>query len=83
MEEMLEVRAADFLFALDENFDIDGKFSGDLVQGLKSFEMDVDLSFVVGGTARVNVAVANGGFERGSGPKVERFSGLYVVMPVK
>ena len=83
LNEIPEADATDFLFALDENFDIDGKFSGDLVQGLKSFEMDVDLSFVVGGTARVNVAVANGGFERGSGPKVQGFGRLNVVMSIE
>ncbi len=83
LHEIPEADAADFLFTFDENFDVDGKFSGNLMQGLKSFEMDVDLAFVVGSAASVNVAVANGRFESGSGPKVERLGGLNVVVAVK
>src|SRR5260370_14140235 len=83
LDEIPEADAADFLFAFDENFDVDGKFSGDLMQGLKGLEMDVDLSLIVGGAARVNVAAANGGFERGGGPKLQGFGRPDVVMSIE
>ena len=45
--------------------------------------MNVDLSFVVGGAAAEEIAVANGGFKSGRGPKIKRLSGLHVVMSVE
>ncbi len=83
MDEIPEADAADFLFAFDQDLNVDGKFSGHLMQRLKSFEMDVHLAFVVGRTASVNVAVANGGFERRRCPKVERLGRLNVVMSIE
>src|SRR5260221_13797949 len=45
--------------------------------------MNVNLALIVGGAAAVNVAVANGGFGGRSGPKMERFGGLDVIVAVK
>ena len=45
--------------------------------------MDVDLTFVIGGAAAEEIAVANGGFEGRRSPELERFGGLNVVMAVK
>ncbi len=65
-----EADASDFFFALDQNFYIDGKLSVHFVERLKSFDVDVNLAFVVGGAAAKNVSVADGGFEGGRGPEV-------------
>jgi hypothetical protein len=45
--------------------------------------VDVHLTFVVGGAAAEDIAVADGGFECGGGPEVERFRGLYIVVAIK
>src|SRR5208282_6748762 len=45
--------------------------------------MNVDLAFVIGGATAEDIAVANGGFEGGRSPKIERFRGLHIVVPVK
>jgi hypothetical protein len=50
---------------------------------LKSFEVNVNLALIVGGTTGVDVAVANGGLEGGSGPKMKRLGRLNIVMPIK
>src|SRR5207245_1617954 len=43
----------------------------------------VDLALVVGGTASKEVAVSNGRFESGRGPKIEGLGRLDVIMAVK
>jgi hypothetical protein len=78
-----EANAADFLFAFDEDFDVDGEISVEIVDGLKGFEVDVNLAFVVGSAASVDVAVADGWFESGSGPEMKRLGGLDVIMTVE
>src|ERR1700723_1121299 len=45
--------------------------------------MDVDLALVIGGAAAKEIAVADGGFERRSSPKVERFCGLDIIVAVE
>src|SRR5208282_3522949 len=45
--------------------------------------MNVDLAFVIGGATAEDIAVANGGFEGGRSPKIERFRGLHIVVAVK
>src|ERR1700730_16128178 len=45
--------------------------------------MNVDLAFVISGAAAEEIAVADGGFEGGRSPEIERFRGLHVVVAVK
>jgi len=45
--------------------------------------MNVHLALVVSGAAAVEVAVANGRFERRSGPKIERLGRLNVIVSVE
>ena len=43
----------------------------------------MDLALVVGGTTSKEVAVSNGGFERGRSPEIERLGRLHVIVAVK
>src|SRR4029077_6209416 len=45
--------------------------------------MDVDLTLVIRGAAAEKIAVANGGFEGGRSPKIERFRRLHIIVAVK
>src|SRR5215467_11512957 len=45
--------------------------------------MDVNLPFVVGGSAAEEIAVANGRFKGGRGPEIEWFGRLHVVMAIE
>lgn len=45
--------------------------------------MDMDLAFVISGAAAEKIAVANGRFEGGRSPEVERFGGLHIIVAVK
>src|SRR5258708_30195216 len=46
-----EADAANFFFALDQNFDVDGKFAVHILQRFERFQMNVHLALVVGGAA--------------------------------
>src|SRR5882762_3905494 len=59
------------------------EFAGKFLERLQRLQMNVDLALIVGGAAAVNVAVANGGFEGRSGPKMKRFGRLDVIVAVK
>src|SRR5579863_9917301 len=78
-----EADAADFFFAFDQDFYVDGKLAIHFLNGFESFQMNVDLAFIIGGAAAEEVAVANGGFEGWRSPEVERFRGLNVVVAIK
>src|SRR5438045_6427897 len=54
-----------------------------IVQRLQCFEVNVYLAFIVSGAAGINIAIANGGLERRSGPKVKRLGRLNIVVAVK
>ena len=82
LHEIPQANAADFLFALDHDFHVDGEFARCLPQRLEGFQVDVDLPFVVGGAATVEIFSADGRLERGSSPQIERLGGLHVVMSV-
>src|ERR1700730_10251528 len=51
--------AANFLFAFDENFDIHGKFAVNFLQTFEGLQMNMYLTFVVGGTSAEKLSVAN------------------------
>ncbi len=77
-----ETRAADLLFPLDQHLDVDRQRAGRLEPGLHRLEVGEHLALVVGGPARIEVAVADGRLERGRQPGPERLGGLDVVVPI-
>ena len=53
------------------------------MKAFQGLEVDVDLAFVVGGAAAIDIAVAGIGLERRRSPKIERFRRLYVVVAIE
>jgi hypothetical protein len=83
LNEVPQADAANFFLAFDEDLDVNGEFTVDVVKGFEGLQVDVNLAFVVGGAAAKDVAVADGRFESGRSPKVQRFGGLDVVVSVE
>src|SRR5207344_35134 len=83
LNEIPKADTADFFLAFDEDLDVDGKFSVDLVEGFQGLQVDVDLAFVVGRAAAKDVAVADGGLKSGRSPEVQRLGRLDVVVAIK
>jgi hypothetical protein len=83
LNEIPEADAADFLLAFDENLDVDGKFSVELVERFEGFEVDMTRAFVVSCAASIDVAVADGGLKGGRSPKVQRLGGLDIIVAIK
>ena len=81
--ELVEVLAADFLLALDEDLDVDRQRPGLLQPGLDGLEVHEDLALVVGRAARVDLAVAHRRLKRRRLPQVHRVDRLHVVVPVE
>src|SRR5580658_222366 len=81
--EIPQTHAADFLFPFDHHLDVDGQFSSGVTQRFQRLDVDVNLSFVVRRAAAIEISVADGGVERRSGPKIQRFRGLNVIVSVE
>ena len=81
-EVFLQPLAADFLFALDEELEVQRQTALDGDPGLDALQVREQLALVVGGAAGVELAVAAGGLERGRGPFFQRIGRLHVVVAV-
>ena len=82
-DELVEVQAADFLFAFEKHLDVQRQSSGLLHVRFDRLEVHEDLAFVVGGAPRVELAFANGRLERRRFPELERVDRLNVVVAVE
>src|SRR6202022_4560004 len=71
------------LFALDQNFHIDGKFAVYLLQRFQRFQMNVYLALVVGSAAAEEIAFAHRRLKSRRSPEIEGLGGLHVIMSVK
>src|SRR5260370_37874158 len=78
-----EADTANFLFAFDQNFHVNRKLAVYFPERFERFQMDVDLAFIVGGTASKKVTVADGRLEGRRRPKIERLGGLPVLGAIK
>ena len=81
-DEICEVCTANFLFAFDQNFNVDGQLFPGFEKSLDNFEIDENLSLVVGCTPGEHLAVFERGLEGWCFPFSKRFNRLYVVMAV-
>jgi hypothetical protein len=75
--------AADFLFAFDEELDIERQLPLLFQVRLDGLDVHEHLALVVGRSARVDLAVANGRLERRRRPLVERIHRLHVIVAVE
>ena len=82
-DEVVEVDAADLLLALDEELDVERQAAVLLQMGLDRLDVHEHLALVVGGAARVDLAVADGRLERRAGPEVHGIDRLHVVVAVE
>ena len=82
-DELVEMLAADFLLALDEELDVARQAAGLLQVRLDGLDVHEHLALVVGRAARIDLAVAHGRFERRRRPQVDRVDRLHVVVAVE
>ncbi len=74
--------AADFLFAFDQELEVDRQRAVHRAQRLDGFDVHVHLAFVVSRSARVEIAVALDGLERRRSPEIERIGRLNIEVAV-
>ena len=67
-DERVEILAADFFFAFDQEFELHRQPAERFEPGLGAFDMREHLAFVVGGAAGIDVAVAASRLERRRNP---------------
>ena len=77
------LRGADFLFAFEDDLDVDRQPAVLLQVRLDRLEVHEHLALVVGRAARVDLAVADRRLERRRLPQVERIDRLHVVVAVE
>src|SRR5580700_9781967 len=53
------------------------------MKGFQRFQMNVDLAFVIGGAAAIDISGASLRIKGGRSPKIERFGGLHVVVAIE
>ena len=81
--EIREMNTADFLLALDNEFDRARKFAFDLKKRIDGCEAAFNVPFVITYTAGEHLAIAPAGFKGWGFPKVQGFRGLYVVVVIE
>ncbi len=81
-EQGVEVLAADFLFSLDDQPQVDGEPAARAHEALDRLHVDVDLPLVVDHAAAPEAAVTYAGLERGRHPFAERVDRLHVMVAV-
>jgi hypothetical protein len=77
------VVASGLFFSFDQEFDIDGQPAGVPQEAFDSFEQNVSLSLIVGGSAREQILAADGGFKWRRGPLIQGIGRLDVVVAVE
>ncbi len=81
--ELVEVDAADFLFAFEDELDVHRQPAVLLQMRFDGLQVHEDLALVVGRAARVYLAVAHCRLKRRRFPQIERVHRLHVVVAVK
>ncbi len=83
LDEVVEVRGSDFLFALEDDLHVDRQLAGLLQVRLDGLEVHEDLALVIGRAACVDLSVADSRLEWRRFPELERIDGLHVVVAVE
>lgn len=81
-EKPVQVVAADFFFALDDELHVHRQRADRLQPRLDRLDVRVHLPLVVGGAAGVDAAITDGRLEGGRLPAIERIGRLHVVVTV-
>ena len=83
LDEVVEIGGTDLFLTLEDDADVHRQAAVLLQMRLDGLEVHEDLALVVGGAARVDLAVADRGLERRRLPQVERIDRLDVVVAVE
>ena len=83
LDEVVEIGGPDFFLALEDDADVHRQAAVLLQMRLDGLEVHEDLALVVGGAARVDLAVADRRLEGRRLPQVDRIDGLDVVVAVE
>src|SRR5262249_30879421 len=78
----LKVLTADFLFAFDQELNLNRQLADGFHPGLNAFHVRQHLTFVVRRAAGIDISIAHGRFERRADPFVERLGRLNIVVTV-
>ena len=81
-EEIAQVSAPDLFFAFDDEVQVNGEVAIFFQRLLDAQDVRQNLSFVIGGPARKNVAVLQDRLKRRRIPKLERVGRLHIIVPV-
>jgi hypothetical protein len=82
LEKLLQVNAADLLFALQQQLDVERGSSRRTDEVLQRFDVGEELPFVIGRSTGVDTAVTQGRLKWGSFPQLQWIGGLHIVVPV-
>ena len=77
------VLAAHFFFAFDEALDVQRQLPLGLEEAFERLAEQIHLPFIVHGTARINVIVADGWLKRRRDPFIQRIGWLHVIVAVE
>ena len=80
---LLDVFASHFLFAFEQELDVDGQLAFGLQESLHRFEQKIGLPFVIDGAAGIEVVIADSRLEGRRHPFLEGIRRLHIVVPVK
>ena len=83
IEKRREIRAADFLLALDQHDEIHRQIALLLHRLLDAEDVREDLPLVIARAARGDDAVLDAGIERRTMPQIERVDRLHIIVAVK
>ena len=83
LDEVVEVRRADFFLAFEDDLHVDRQLAGLLQVRLDGLEVHEHLALVVGRSARVDLAVADGRLKGRRLPQLDRIDRLHVVVAVE
>ena len=83
LDEVVEVGRADFLFAFQDDPEVHRQPAVLLQVRFDGLEVHEDLALVVGGPARVDLAIAHRRFEGRRLPEIQRIDRLHVVVTVE
>ena len=78
-----QAHAADFFFAFDHHFQIDGQIARCFHDRVQRADVDVHLALVIGRAAAEQISAANGGFEGRRSPQIQRLGRLHIVVAVE
>jgi len=80
--QLCQMRAASLLFALNEELQSQRQLAEDGQVGLHRLDAGHEVALVIGDAPDIDLAITDGGLERGRQPQIQRVGGLHIIMIV-